>query len=188
MDARLQQRRGTETWIDRARAEPIMTAAVVIAIAGAATILGALFFQYGLGLRPCALCLEERYPYYFGIPLAVLIVLGETVGSRRRILLAALLAIAAMMLWNAGLGAYHAGAEWKWWPGPDTCGGAADLSGSGNLLKSLQSVTVVRCDEAAWRFLGLSLAGYNVLISLALAAVAIWGFLGGRKLPARTEA
>lgn len=187
MDARL-QRRTAETWADKVQAEPILAAAVVIAIAGAVTILGAWFFQYGLGLRPCALCLEQRYPYYFAVPLAVFIVLGETVGSRRRVLLAALLVIAAMMLWNAGLGTYHAGAEWKWWPGPDTCGGTADLSGSGNLLKSLQSVNVVRCDEAAWRFLGLSLAGYNVLISLALAAVALWGFLAGRKLPPRQEA
>jgi disulfide bond formation protein DsbB len=183
MDARLQQPRAVETWIDWAQARPILAAAAVVAIAGAATILGALFFQYGLGLRPCALCLEQRYPYYFGIPLAVFVVLGESVGSRRRILLAALLVIAAMMLWNAGLAGYHAGAEWKWWPGPDTCGGTPDLGGSGNLLKQLQSVNVVRCDEAAWRFLGLSLAGYNVLISLALAAVAAWGFLAGRKLP-----
>ena len=58
---------------------------------------------------------------------------------------------------------------------PNTCGGAPDLGGPGDLLKQLQSINVVRCDEAAWRFLGLSLAGYNVLISLALAAVAAVG-------------
>ena len=107
------------------------------------------------------------------------IILGETVGSRRRVLLAALAVIAGLMLWNAGLAAYHAGVEWKWWPGPNTCGGEPDLGTGGNLLKQLQSINVVRCDEAAWRFLGLSLAGYNVLISLALAAVAAWGFLMG---------
>ena len=104
-----------------------------------------------LGYRPCPLCLEQRYPYYFAIPLAVFIILGETVGSRRRVLLAALAVIAALMLWNAGLGAYHAGVEWKWWPGPNTCGGEPDLGTGGNLLKQLQSINVVRCDEAAWR-------------------------------------
>jgi disulfide bond formation protein DsbB len=163
-----------------------MAAAAVVAIGGAATILGALFFEHVLGLRPCPLCLEQRHPYYFAIPLAVFVLLGESVGSRRRILLAALAVIAALMLWNAGLAAYHAGVEWKWWPGPNTCGGTPDLGG-GNLLKELQSINVVRCDDAAWRFLGLSLAGYNVLISLALAAVAAWGFIAGRNLPAQRE-
>ena len=140
-----------------------------------------------LGYRPCPLCLEQRYPYYFAIPLAVFIILGETVGSRRRILLAALAVIAGLMLWNAGLAGYHAGVEWKWWPGPNTCGGEPDLGTGGNLLKQLQSINVVRCDEAAWRFLGLSLAGYNVLISLALAAVAAWGFLAGLEAAAATD-
>jgi len=186
MDARLQQPRAAQTWIDWACANPIVAAAAVVAIGGAATIIGAWIFQY-LGYRPCPLCLEQRYPYYFAIPLAVFIVLGETVGSRRRILLAALVVIAGLMLWNAGLGVYHAGVEWKWWPGPNTCGGEPDLGTGGNLLKQLQSINVVRCDEAAWRFLGLSLAGYNALIALALAAVAAWGFLMGRKLPPRPE-
>jgi len=79
------------------------------------------------------------------------------------------------MVWNAGLGVYHSGIEWHWWPGPQECSGVIpDLSG-GSLLEQLQRTRVVRCDEAPWRFLGLSLAGYNVLISLALAAIALWG-------------
>ncbi|MCC6890971.1 MAG: disulfide bond formation protein B [Hyphomicrobiales bacterium] len=174
-------------WLAWAQARPIVVAAAVIAIGGAATILGAWFFEYGLGLRPCPLCLEQRHPYYFAIPLAVFILLGESVGSRRRILMAGFAAIAALMLWNAGLGAYHAGVEWKWWAGPNTCGGAADLAGSGSLLDQLQSINVVRCDEIPWSFLGLSLAGYNVLISLTLAGVALWGLFAGLKLPARQE-
>jgi disulfide bond formation protein DsbB len=185
MDARLQQPRAAQDLVDWAYANPIIAAAAVVAVAGSATIIGAWIFQY-LGYRPCPLCLEQRYPYYFAIPLAVFVILGETVGSRRRVLLAALAVIAGLMLWNAGLAGYHAGVEWKWWPGPNTCGGAADL-GTGDLLKSLQSITVVRCDEAAWTFLGLSLAGYNVFISLGLSATAAWGFLMGRKLPPRPE-
>ncbi len=71
-----------------------------------------------------------------------------------------------------------------WWPGPTDCSGpVTDFTAKGPLLEQLQSVHVVRCDEAAWRFLGLSLAGYNVLISLALAAIAAFGLVA-RKRPA----
>jgi disulfide bond formation protein DsbB len=158
------------------RSRPLASAAIAIAVVGAVTILGAWFFQYGLGLKPCPLCLEQRYAYYFAIPLAVMVVLGDHAGASRKVLLAALIAIALGMLWNAGLGVYHSGVEWRWWQGPQECSGALDdLGSAGGLLNKLQSITVVRCDEAAWRFLGLSLAGYNALISLALAAVAAWG-------------
>jgi len=170
------------TWAETFRMRPIAAAAIVIAIGGAATILGAWFFQFGLGLKPCPLCLEQRYPYYFAIPLAALVLLGVTAGASRKVLLAALFVIAAGMLWNAGLAGYHAGIEWKWWAGPQDCSGPIDSLGSANdLLRQLESINVVRCDEAAWRFLGLSLAGYNVLISLTLAAVAVWGVYAGRR-------
>ena len=157
------------------RARPVASAAIAIAVVGAVTILGAWYFQYGLGLKPCPLCLEQRYAYYFAIPLAVMVALGNQVGASRKVLIAALVAIALGMLWNAGLGVFHSGVEWKWWPGPQECSGAFEgLGSAGGLLEKLQSITVVRCDEAAWRFLGLSLAGYNALISLALAATAAW--------------
>ena len=112
----------------------------------------------------------------------MLVLLGDSVGASRKVVLAALFIIALGMLWNAGLASYHAGIEWKWWPGPQDCSGPIDSLGSANdLLSQLESINVVRCDEAAWRFLGLSLAGYNVLISLALAAVAAWGVIAGRR-------
>ena len=158
---------------------PAVAAAVAVAVAGAATILGAWFFQYGLGLRPCPLCLEQRIPYYVAIPLAVIVAIAAARAAPRsapRWLVAGGLAlIAAAMLIGVGLGVYHAGVEWKWWAGPQDCSGPLDPLGSRNLLEQLQSINVVRCDEAAWRFLGLSLAGYNALISLALAAIAAWG-------------
>jgi len=176
MNAKLQSRWLPRSYAEALRARPIASAAIAVAVGGSATILGAWFFQYVLGYMPCPLCLEQRYVYYFGIPLAVLVVLGESVGASRKVLLLALFAIAAGMLWNTGLSAYHAGVEWKWWPGPQECSGPLnDLSTGGDLLSSLTNLTIVRCDEAAWRFVGLSLAGYNVLISLALAAVAAWG-------------
>ena len=165
----------SEMTINMIRERPVASAAAAIAAVGAATILGAWIFQYGFGLKPCPLCLEQRYAYYFAIPLAVMVLLGDQVGASRKVLLAALVAIALGMAWNAGLGVYHAGVEWKWWAGPQECSGALeDLGSAGGLLNKLQSISVVRCDDAAWRFLGLSLAGYNALISLALAAVAAW--------------
>jgi disulfide bond formation protein DsbB len=165
--------------LDRIRSEPIASAAAAIALIGLATILGAYLFQYGLGYRPCPLCLEQRYAYYFAIPLAAMVMLGMSVGSSPKVMLLAFAAIAAAMLWNAGLGAYHSGVEWQWWEGPKDCSGPVSNFGqAGGLADLIQNTRVIRCDEAAWRFLGLSLAGYNVLISLAMAALALWGALG----------
>src|ERR1700681_4815206 len=113
MDAKLHSPRMPGSFADALQARPIATAAIAIAIGGAATILGAWFFQYGLGYMPCPLCLEQRYAFYFGVPLAVLVWLGESVGASRKVLLLALFAIAAMMIWNPGLSTYHAGVEWK---------------------------------------------------------------------------
>jgi disulfide bond formation protein DsbB len=172
-----------------ARAEPIAAAAAVIASLGALTLVAAWFFQYVVGLQPCPLCYEQRIAYYVAIPLAAMIMLGVSVGASHKVLLAALLAIAAAMLWNAGLGVYHSGIEWHWWAGPQDCSGpVVDFGSAGGLLERMQTQRVVRCDEAAWRFLGLSMAGYNVLISLALAAVALGGAAGGfRTRPIEAE-
>jgi disulfide bond formation protein DsbB len=152
------------------------SAAAIVALAGAAALIGAWIFQYGFGLAPCPLCLEQRYAYYFAIPLAALLWLGASHGASRKVILLGFGAIALAMLWNAGLGVYHSGVEWKFWPGPSDCSGPLnELGGAGGLMKQLQTVRVVRCDDAAWRFLGLSLAGYNALISLGLAGAALLG-------------
>jgi disulfide bond formation protein DsbB len=113
-----------ERGMSLARGQPAGTAAVAIAAIGLAAILGAYFVQYVVGLPPCPLCLEQRYAYYVSIPLAAMILLGASVGSSRKVLMLALFAIAAAMLWNAALGVYHSGVEWRWWPGPQDCSGA----------------------------------------------------------------
>jgi len=160
---------------------PVFSAALAIAVVGAITIAGAWLFQYGFGLNPCPLCLEQRYAYYFAVPLAAMLALGEHAGASRKVIIAGFVAIAAGMLWNAGLGVYHSGVEWKWWAGPQECTGALTSLGSGSLAERLRSISLVRCDEAAWRFLGLSLAGYNALISAALAALAVWAVVMERR-------
>jgi disulfide bond formation protein DsbB len=156
------------------RSNSAAAAAVVVALVGAATILGALFFEYGLGLAPCPLCLYQRIPYYVAIPVALLTAAAALTTAARPLAMVGLGVIALAMLIGAALGVYHAGIEWKWWQGPQACAGAVAPLGS-NLLRELESIRVVPCDEAAWRFLGLSLAGWNALISLALVAFAVWG-------------
>jgi disulfide bond formation protein DsbB len=157
------------------RDEPIAAAAILVALGAMATILGAWFFEYVLGYAPCPLCLDQRIPYYVTIPLAVTVAAGALAGWPRQLLVGGLVVIAIAMLVSAGLGIYHSGVEWKWWEGPASCGGELGQLSSGNLLESVQTARIVRCDEAAWRFLGLSLAGWNVLISLVLVGVAVAG-------------
>lgn len=164
------------------RLSPPALAALVIAAAGAAAILVAYFFQYVLGYLPCPLCLEQRIPYYVAIPLALLLTFAVLWSAPRPVVIGGLALLTLIMLVSAGLGAYHAGVEWKWWPGPADCSGPLGGIGSaGDLLQRMQSQIVVSCGDAAWRFLGISLAGYNALISLALATVAAWGLVKERE-------
>ncbi|WP_407521541.1 disulfide bond formation protein B [Methylobacterium oryzisoli] len=153
-------------------------AALLVLLAAAATLGGALIFQHGFGYVPCKLCLEQRQPYYLALPLAAAAALLPR-GLARWVLAG----LALLFLASAGLGAYHAGAEWGFWPGPSDCGGGAGAGPADvkDFLKTLEQTRVVSCTEAAWRFLGLSLAGWNVLISLALAGLAgIAAVRGGR--------
>ena len=166
------------SWTERVWREPAALAALVIFLLSAATLLGAWYFQLVLKLPPCPLCLEQRIPYYIVIPLSLLLAIAALVRAPRALVMAGLLAVAAAMLCGAALAAYHAGVEWRFWPGPTDCSGpVTDFTTKGPLLDQLQSIRVVRCDEAAWRFLGISLAGYNLLISLVLAAIAVSGLL-----------
>ena len=159
-----------------ATANPALTAALAVTAIAAATLAGAWFFQLVLDIRPCPLCLEQRYAYYLAIPLGALTALAAAKDVSRAVLLTGLVLLALAALGNAGLGAYHAGVEWHFFRGPTDCTGPiGDLGSAGTLLQRLDTVKVIRCDEVQWRFLGLSLAGYNVLISLLMAALAAWG-------------
>nr|WP_249792439.1 disulfide bond formation protein B [Bradyrhizobium sp. BRP22] len=161
----------------RNTANPAFTASAAVAVIAAATLAGAWFFQLVLEILPCPLCLEQRYAYYLAIPLGVVVAFAAARNAPRPLLLAGLTILALAALVNAGLGAYHAGVEWGFWQGPTDCTGpVGNLGSAGTLLQRLDTVKVIRCDEVQWRFLGLSLAGYNVLISLLMAAIAAWGF------------
>jgi len=144
-------------------------AALAVAMGAAATVGGALVFEHVFGYVPCKLCLIQRNPYYVAMALGVVAALLPPRWARIGLWL-----LTAVFLVSAGLGAYHSGVEWGFFAGPSDCGGGAG-AGAGNVgdfLSQLQNTRVVSCTEAAWRFLGLSLAGWNVLISLGLAAFA----------------
>ncbi len=137
--------------------------ALVIA---AGVILAALAFEYIGGYAPCPLCLMQRWAYYAAIPVLFLAMALSAESPRVAAFL--YLAVALAFLANAGLGVYHAGVEWKFWPGPETCAVAAATPPSAAELLSGMEDPVVACDEAAWRLFGLSFAGWNVVISVML--------------------
>ena len=166
----------------RTSANPALSAALAVALIAAATLAGAWFFQLVLDIRPCPLCLEQRYAYYLAVPLGLVVAFAAARDAPRPVLMAGLAFLVLAALANAWLGTYHAGVEWKFWQGPTDCTGPVGNFGSaGNLLDRLDTVKVIRCDEVQWRFLGLSLAGYNVLISLLMAAIAAWGLVSARR-------
>jgi disulfide bond formation protein DsbB len=143
------------------------TASLLVALAAAAVLGIAYYFQYALGYAPCQLCLWQRWAYYIGVPLALV---AAFTNCRHLLALVALIFAA-----NAVFGLYHAGVEWQLWAGPSTCGAGADTGASGNLVDSLQNTHIVPCDRASWRFLGLSFAGWNMVICAGLALVAAVG-------------
>ncbi len=157
----------------------------VITAASAAMLAGAWYSEVVMGLLPCKLCLEQRWPHYFtvtvGLVLLALLLVRPSArpparphARPRAVLGAAPGLLALVMAVSALMGGYHAGVEWGWFAGPSDCGGAA-ASPAGSMqdfLRQLQTTRVVSCTEAAFRFLGLSLAGWNGLISLILAAYA----------------
>jgi disulfide bond formation protein DsbB len=135
-----------------------------------ATIVAAWGFEKIGGYVPCELCLKQRWAYYFAVPFAALMLRPAADG--RPLARWGLAVLGLAMAASAGLGAYHSGVEWGWWPGPTVCTGGGGLSGG---LPNLDTAKVIRCDEAQWRFLGLSFAGWNVVVSLALVALCLWG-------------
>lgn len=154
--------------------------ALAILLIAAATIGGAWLFE-AFGYAPCELCLAQRWPYYAGVPLAGFAVLTAFRGPRR-LLTAAFIGLALIFGASALFGAYHSGIEWGFWPGPKDCSGPLDQARTvEEFLKELQSVRVVRCDAPALRILGVSLAGWNAVISAGLAVLSGWGLSRARQ-------
>src|SRR5712671_1491796 len=107
----------------REHATPALTAALAITTIAAATLAGAWFFQLVLDIRPCPLCLEQRYAFYLAVPLGALVAWAAARHAPRAVLIAGLAVLALATLANAYLGGYHAGVEWGFWQGPTECSG-----------------------------------------------------------------
>ena len=129
-----------------------------------ALLVGAFGFQHLGGLPPCKLCIWQRYPHALAVLIGV-----AAVAIRGRLL--PLMGLAAALT-TAGVGLYHTGVERGWWEGPTTCtsSGTSGLSAD-DLFNKIMTAPVVRCDDVAWELLGLSMASWNGILSLGLAAL-----------------
>lgn len=158
---------------------------VLIFLGTIAVIASVLAFEHLGGYIPCALCLKQRIPYYYGIPVAFIAMLAANLKWSPLFTRILFVATGLLVLWSLALAAYHSGVEWAWWAGPSEC--AATDSGGGvtssadNLLSQLQFSKPPSCNEAAGRFLGLSFAGWNVIVSAIIAIMAFRAAFLSRK-------
>jgi disulfide bond formation protein DsbB len=156
--------------------------ALALFVISAATIGGAWFTEYGLGYIPCKLCLLQRWPYYFAVPLAAFAWVVAGPMKMRIAARPAFAMLAAIFMISVALGVHHAGVEWGWWAGPADCGGKISTGPASvnDLLTAMNNTRIVSCTEAPFRILGLSLAGWNAMISFVLATIAIRGWRANR--------
>lgn len=144
-----------------------------------ALLLGALGFQYLGELAPCPMCIWQRWPHLVAVLLALT---AMTVAWRFRKPLA--LAGMTTMIVSGGLGVFHAGVEQGWWDGPGSCSGAdPGALTTEELMEQIMNAPLVRCDEIVWELWGITMAGWNALISLLLAC--LWLFAALPKTPTR---
>jgi disulfide bond formation protein DsbB len=145
------------------------TLAMALGALSLALIVGVLGFQYLGGIPPCEMCHWQRWPHIaaavIGLGGALLIRAGLVEENLGRVLAWMTVVLIAA---SGGLGVFHAGVEWHWWPGPQACTGSAFRFTGGPLNLNAH---MVMCDVAAWRLFGISLAGYNAIVSLASAAL-----------------
>ena len=127
-------------------------------------LIGALLFQYVGDMAPCKMCYWQRYPHVGAIIIAgIILITGIGVFAVLGLLFA---------LITAGIGGFHAGVERGWWEGPQSCTSASigNLS-TEELLAQIMSAPMVRCDEIPWQMFGLSMAGWNMVVSICLAVL-----------------
>ncbi len=138
---------------------------ILVAAAGSGALLLAAFaFQYVGGMAPCALCLWQRWPHAVAVACGAVALLAVP----------RLMAVAGMLaaLTTAAIAGYHTGVERDWWEGPATCSGSGTSGQSADALyDQIMSAPLVRCDEVPWQLLGLSMASWNMVLALGLAAI-----------------
>ncbi len=153
---------------------PELTAYLLALLVPSALILAVYVAQYGFGLAPCDMCWWQRYPHFAAIVLAIgaFAARGTTLGGILVVLAATAIGV------SGAIGAFHAGVEYGWWQGPTAC----SSTGLGNdPLASIMNAPLIRCDTPAWTLFGVSLAGFNFLISAASAALTLVLLSRGKK-------
>lgn len=144
--------------------------ALYVGLGMALVVVTALGFEHIGGYIPCKLCLEQRTPYYLGVPIMLLAALTSH-QKRPALFTRGLLAIGGLLMaYGLATAVYHAGVEWAWWAGPTDCVAAATTvtTNANDLLGDINALTPPSCDKAALRILGISMAGWNVPASLVL--------------------
>lgn len=161
--------------LDRWRLSALIAAAALLAIAHG--------FQTFGGYQPCTLCLRQREVYWVaaGFALVAMAVVRTPAGARLKTL--SNLLLGAIFLVGAAVAVYHAGAEWKFWPGPTACsgGGVGVNADAMAALVGGGQIRAARCDEAPWVFLGLSMAGWNAAAAAVLATLSLAAALRERR-------
>src|SRR5580658_1203492 len=149
---------------------------IFVLVTSAAVMAAVLLAQYWGGLAPCELCLTERWPWDVAIVMSFV---AAMVGSRAALSWVALL-LAVVFAVGTALAGYHVGVEQHWFAGPSACTAAGTPATLDALRAQLMHQQPVRCDEPAWRLFGISLAGWNLLASLAMAGVCLAVFARAR--------
>lgn len=153
------------------------TLPLFVLVTSAIVMATVLLAQYWGGLAPCELCLTERWPWDVAIVIAFV---ASMVGSRAALPWVAL-SLAAVFVAGSALAFYHVGVEQHWFAGPSACTGTGTPTTLAELKSQLMRQQPVRCDEPAWTFIGISLAGWHLLASLVMAGICVAAFLGARR-------
>ncbi len=140
-----------------------------------AVILSALAFEHIGGYQPCKLCLEQRVPWYSGIPVMALATLALFMKWPPIITRNLMLVAGIILIYSVYLGVHHSGVEWGWWQGPGDCGAVEGglATNTVDFLKQLEQSVPPSCTDAALRVFGLSFAGWNAVMSLIFALIAL---------------
>ena len=159
---------------------------VLCALVSAVLLGGALLFEHVGGMAPCSLCIWQRWAHVAVIVCALgWLVISQPVGASLR---AGLAVTALVGMASVGIAGYHAGVEWQLWAGPAGCAAALSSGGStADLVDSLLATPVIRCDDVPWSLFGLSMAGWNMLLSVDIVALAMMSFIFGDRNRTRTS-
>ncbi|MFW2831571.1 disulfide bond formation protein B [Sphingomonas sp. ID0503] len=130
-----------------------------------ALVAGAYAFQFS-GYPPCEMCWWQRYPHFAAIALALL---AFAVPKRALVALAA-----TAILISGAIGVFHAGVEYRWWEGLTRCAATAPAASGADFLKEIMATPTIRCDTAPWDLFGISLAGWNAIVSIPFALLILW--------------